>query len=77
MKFVCYPVCVLYLIFHVIISPHAPHCRLRLLADMQERGGASRIAEVVYDASIGLWGYLHLRKGEKALTVSSCNGLIG
>ena len=23
----------------------------------------NRIAEVVYDASIGTWGYMHLRKG--------------
>ena len=29
------------------------------------RGSANRIAEVVYDASIGLWGYQHLRKGER------------
>ena len=32
-------------------------------------GSTNRIAEVVYDASIGLWGYLHLRKGE-ALSLS-------
>jgi hypothetical protein len=36
----------------------------RLLADIQDSVGGvgNKIAEVVYDASIGLWGYLHLRK---------------
>ena len=40
-------------------------CSVPLLEVSSGRGGGStnRIAEVVYDASIGLWGYLHLRKG--------------
>jgi hypothetical protein len=35
-----------------------------LLADIQDSPGGvgNKVAEVVYDASIGLWGYLHLRK---------------
>jgi hypothetical protein len=41
---------------------------LRLLADIQDlpqtigKGPKWQIAEVVYDALIGIWGYLHLRK---------------
>jgi hypothetical protein len=53
----------LYPHFVLLTGPIYPYCTPLSVRTAGRGSSTNRIAEVVYDASIGLWGYLHLRKG--------------